>query len=107
MTARARQVSLLPSGVALRFEWKGLRIIASVDGQELHVSMSRPDRYPTWEEIKAVKALFWDDEADVIMFLPPASEYVNVHPNCFHLYGDPAGRRRWRLGSILEVFRPR
>lgn len=51
-----------------------------------HVSVSRRDRCPTWDEMCQVKALFWDDEDCVVQFHPPRSEYVNNHPNCLHLW---------------------
>lgn len=51
-----------------------------------HVSVSRKDRPPTWEEMCQVKALFWSDEDCVIQYHPPRSEYVNNHPNCLHLW---------------------
>lgn len=51
-----------------------------------HVSVSRKDRVPTWDEMCQVKALFWDDEDCVVQYHPPKSEYVNVHPNCLHLW---------------------
>lgn len=51
-----------------------------------HVSVSRMDRTPTWDEMCQVKAMFWDDEDCVIQYHPPASEYVNNHPNCLHLW---------------------
>lgn len=51
-----------------------------------HVSVSRRDRCPTWDEMCQVKALFWDDVDCVIQIHPPASEYVNNHPNCLHLW---------------------
>lgn len=51
-----------------------------------HVSVSRRDRCPTWDEMCQIKLLFWDDEDCVIQFHPPRSEYVNIHPNCLHLW---------------------
>lgn len=103
ITPAAVQAAMLPYGTALTTQSRGLAIIATVEGQELHVSVSRADRYPTWAELKRVKELFWHPEADVIQFLPPASEYVNLHENCFHMYGDLEGVRRWRLSSPLEI----
>lgn len=58
-----------------------------------HVSVSLPDRCPTWEEMAYIKALFWDDEDCVIQFHPPRSAHVNNHPYCLHLW-------RYRLGPI-------
>ena len=51
-----------------------------------HVSVSRRDRCPTWDEMCQVKALFWDGDDCVIQYHPPESEYVNNHPNCLHLW---------------------
>ncbi|MEN6630009.1 MAG: hypothetical protein ABFC42_10215 [Sulfuricella sp.] len=51
-----------------------------------HVSVSRRDRCPTWDEMCQVKAIFWDDEDCVVQFHPPRSEYVNNHPNCLRLW---------------------
>jgi len=62
------------------------------DGLWQHASVSCSDRYPTWEEIKDVRDTFFDPEADVFQVLPPKREYVNLHPNCFHLW-SPIGRR--------------
>lgn len=51
-----------------------------------HVSISFRDRCPTWEEMCFIKNLFWDAEDLVIQIHPPASEYVNNHPYCLHLF---------------------
>jgi hypothetical protein len=85
ITPMAAQVALLPYGRAMTINKKGgLSIIATVEGQELHVSVTVPgaNRLPTWEELLRVKALFWHPEADVIQFLALASEYVNLHEYC-------------------------
>jgi len=70
---------------------RALQIIAT-DGDETHwehVSVSivnRPSKCPTWPEMSLVKNLFWEPEACVIQFHPPASQYVNHHPGCLHLW---------------------
>ena len=51
-----------------------------------HVSVSRKDRTPTWEEMCTVKNLFWEDEDVVIQFHPAKSQYINNHPYCLHLW---------------------
>lgn len=51
-----------------------------------HVSVSRPDRCPTWEEMCHVKALFWAPEDPVVQLHPPRSTWVNNHPHCLHLW---------------------
>lgn len=51
-----------------------------------HVSVSRTDRCPTWEEMCQVKAMFWGEDDCVLQYHPPKSEYVNNHPYCLHLW---------------------
>lgn len=54
-------------------------------GKYKHISISRIDRYPDWNEIKRVKdELFGDTFA--FQMLPPKSHYTNVHQFCFHLW---------------------
>lgn len=65
-----------------------LKIIAddgATTGWE-HVSVSLPSRTPNWDEMCFVKSLFWSDEETVVQFHPRASEYVNSHPHCLHLW---------------------
>jgi len=51
-----------------------------------HVSVSYPDRCPTWEEMCMVKDVFFREDECVIQFHPPKTDYVNVHPFCLHLW---------------------
>ena len=56
-----------------------------VDAWE-HVSVSLPDRCPTWEEMCEIKDLFWKATETVVQFHPPKTSYVNNHPYCLHLW---------------------
>lgn len=72
----------------------GLQIIHTIEtgkphGRLRHVSISHADRYPTWDEIKAVRERFYAPTEDVMMVLPRVDLYVNLHPNCFHLWQMP------------------
>lgn len=51
-----------------------------------HVSISRRDRCPTWEEMSAIKDVFWKETETVLQFHPKKSKYVNIMPNCLHLW---------------------
>jgi len=51
----------------------------------LHVSMSRADRLPSWEDLRECKELFIGDRVAVQVF-PRKAEYVNIHPNVLHLW---------------------
>lgn len=75
-----------------------MSVIASVDhtphGVLLHVSIARPDRIPSWSEIKAVRDYFFPSNVDVMMVLPRAEDYVNIHNYAMHLWQMPF---EWRL----------
>jgi hypothetical protein len=72
--------------VVLPPRMKTFAVIAS-DGEGWeHVSVSLPDRCPTWFEMAQIKDIFWDNEDCVVQYHPPKSEYVNNHPFCLHLW---------------------
>lgn len=66
-----------------------LRVIASGnEGGEGwdHVSVSLPDRCPTWEEMEFIKRLFFrDDEVAMQLHVPP-KDHISVHDYCLHLW---------------------
>lgn len=43
-------------------------------------------RCATWEQMSAVKSLFWDDSEAVVQFHPPKSDHINMHEFCLHLW---------------------
>lgn len=92
------------NGIAWFTTDTGLKVVRSVDTTEhgtlLHLSISHPERYPTWEELKACKAYFFGDAKDAVMVFPREALWVNIHANCFHLWELPKipGRSgRWEL----------
>ena len=57
-----------------------------------HLSISRADRYPGWDEIRDARYSLVPLGICMAMLLPPPNEYVDIHPNCFHLWEiDDAG----------------
>lgn len=64
-----------------------LKVLCSPLGESEwdHVSVSLPNRCPTWEEMCKVKDLFLGDKT-CIQIHPPKSEYVNNHSYCLHLW---------------------
>ncbi len=77
VTAGNTRLKILSSGPATEeFPWE-------------HVSVSAPNRTPTWEEMTYVKHLFWTDDECVIQFHPPKKVYVNHHPFVLHLWKSP------------------
>ena len=82
---------------ARRLDAAPLKVIASDGGGWEHVSVSLPDRCPSWHEMCHVKSLFWDAEDAVMQLHPPASDYVNQHPYCLHLW-----RPSWE-GAVIPL----
>ena len=66
------------------------KILATIDGEGddkwEHVSVSHPNKIPSWETMAKVKELFFEDEEEVIQYHPKKSEYVNLHENCLHMW---------------------
>ncbi len=60
-------------------------VFSDGDGWE-HVSVSTPDRCPTWDEMEWVKRKFWQDGDCVMQLHVPPSEHINCHPHCLHLW---------------------
>ena len=67
-----------------------LNVVASDEMGWEHVSVSLPFRTPEWREMCYIKDLFWEEEETVIQYHPAASQYVNNHPYCLHLW-KPTG----------------
>jgi hypothetical protein len=66
-----------------------LQCLVTVDAGLWHLSVSHPRRYPTWDEIKSVRYSLLPDERTFAILFPPIAQYVNLHPNCFHLHEVP------------------
>ena len=69
---------------------RSFTVVASSDGGWEHVSVSPRNQKrkscPTWEEMCAIKDMFFEQEERVVQYHPPKSEYVNNHPYCLHLW---------------------
>lgn len=65
-------------------------VVASNGGGWEHVSVSpcnlKRQSCPTWDEMCAIKDMFFGPEERVVQYHPPESEYVNQHPYCLHLW---------------------
>ena len=62
------------------------KVISSDEAGWEHVSVSLPDRTPTWDEMCAIKDMFWDADDCVIQYHPPRSSYISNQPHCLHLW---------------------
>ena len=68
------------------FVLNNLRIIASSGDGWDHVSVSLPNRCPTWDEMCRVKRLFFHDDECVIQYHPPEEDYVNKNEFVLHMW---------------------
>lgn len=51
-----------------------------------HLSISRVNRYPHWEEIKDARYSLLPPELTFAQILPRPQDYTNIHKYCFHLW---------------------
>lgn len=51
-----------------------------------HISVSFPNRNPTWDEMCIAKDVFWPEEEECYELHPKRSEYINIHPHCLHIW---------------------
>lgn len=74
-----------PGGITIP---RSIFCIASNGGGWEHVSVSIPnsDETPSWNLMCKVKWIFWDEEDCVVQYHPPASQHVNNHDRCLHLW---------------------
>lgn len=62
------------------------RAIAS-DGEGWdHVSISLPDRCPTWAEMEYFRERFFEDHETVMQLSVPRADHINRSPTCLHLW---------------------
>lgn len=66
------------------------KILLSPPSSEMgwHMSISREDRYPDWDEVVAAwySLVPGANEREGVMHLPPLRDYVNVHEFCFQVH---------------------
>lgn len=56
----------------------------------IHASISRPDRTPTYDDLKLLHASVFDGGFAYQVFVPN-EEHVNIHPYALHLFGRVDG----------------
>ena len=60
--------------------------IASNGGGWDHVSASLRDRTPTWDEMCAIKDIFFGEGECCVEYHPAKRDYVNMHQHCLHIW---------------------
>ena len=63
-----------------------LRVLATTGEGWDHVSVSLSDRTPTLEEMEFVAKLFFKPDETAMQLHVPATDHVNNHPFCLHLW---------------------
>lgn len=63
-----------------------LTVVASDGCDYDHVSVSLPDRIPTWDEMCFIKNIFFEDEEIALQYHPAKSKYINEYEFCLHLW---------------------
>lgn len=85
---------------------RSFHVLASVDdvgrdGLWEHISVTpiNQKRCPTWEEMAAIKDMFFDPEEEAVQFHPKHSRYVNNHEYCLHIWRPVNGKLLRSPGS--------
>lgn len=94
--------ALTPSGEGMfEFERPGrpgrLRVIACIGDGWDHVSVSRRNRVPSWEDMEFVKRRFFLRSEVAMQLHVPPTDHISCHPYCLHL---------WRPNDGREIPRP-
>ena len=86
-----------PLAGQFRYANKGLLVIFTADrlwGDNkiwLHVSMSRQNRLPSYEDMTMVKDIFIGKLRQALQIFPREDRHVNIHPFCLHLWSCIGG----------------
>lgn len=61
-------------------------VVYSNGGGWDHVSVSLPNRCPTWDEMCTIKDIFFNENECCIEYHPKKQDYVNIHRYCLHIW---------------------
>ncbi len=61
-----------------------LVVVASAGAGWDHVSVSRKNRCPNWQEMEHIARLFFCDDEVVMQLHVPATDHINIHPHTLH-----------------------
>jgi hypothetical protein len=71
-----------------------LRIIAAAGGGWDHISVSLPDRCPTWHEMSFVHRVFFAPNVVAMQLHVPERDHINNHPFVLHIWRPHSKLRR-------------
>lgn len=69
-----------------------------------HLSISMPNKTPSWEQMCIMKDIFWDKDECCVQYHPKEEDYVNMHQHCLHIW-KPIEEKLPIPPSILVGFR--
>lgn len=75
----------------IRFNNRSTAMVIASDGRgwehvSVHIITKGRPRTPTWAEMCRIKRMFWSDEACVVQYHPPKTDYINLHNNTLHMW---------------------
>lgn len=65
---------------------KRLNFIFSYQMGWEHLSVSTPNKTPTWDQMCRMKDIFWNKDECCVQYHPKEEDYVNNHPYCLHIW---------------------
>ena len=76
---------LFPSGTKVYLK-KDMAAAVSKENGLWHISISTKNRTIDYDDLKDARYSLVPDDCHMAQIFPPKSEFVNLHPFCFHLY---------------------
>lgn len=68
------------------WKFRGCAVIVSKDAGLWHMSISRKDRLPTYDELKDARYQYMPDVKYAVQIFPPKEDFVNLHQFALHLW---------------------
>lgn len=69
-----------------KYNNKWLHFIFSYQMGWEHLSISMPNKTPSWEQMCMMKDIFWNKDEACVEYHPKEEDYVNMHKHCLHIW---------------------
>ena len=69
-----------------KYNNKWLHFIFSYQMGWEHLSVSMPNKTPSWEQMCMMKDIFWNKDEACVEYHPKEEDYVNMHKHCLHIW---------------------
>ena len=87
-----------------KYSGKFLNFIFSYQMGWEHLSVSMPNKTPSWDQMCVMKDIFWNEDEACVEYHPKKEDYVNNHQHCLHIW-KPTNETLPLPPSILVGFR--